>query len=107
MIFIGNNNVVDEATAKKAINIRSLHSDSLYRVNNGYKYKFKKKDDEDAAESSEEKETDDEYVEQDAFLNWGQAVLSHSLFSEYMKKHGMTVREGRRLRSREMDNYQV
>lgn len=52
-----------------AINIRSIQADSIYRVNNGY---------------------------ENAYLDCGKAVLNHSLFSEYMKKHGMTVNSSKR-----------
>ena len=47
-----------------AIKIKSIQANSLYRVNNCYK---------------------------DAFLDCGKAVINNSLFSEYMRKHGVTV----------------
>ena len=69
MIFISKekNNVTD--TDNCAIDIRSIQADSIYRVNNGY---------------------------ENAFLDCGKAVIPYSLFSEYMKKHGMTINKSKR-----------
>lgn len=69
MIFISKekNNVTD--AENRAIDIRSIQADSIYRVNNGY---------------------------ENAFLDFGKAVIPHSLFSEYMRKHGMTVNSSKR-----------
>lgn len=68
MIFISKeNNTIN--TKNKAITIRSIQADSIYRVNNGY---------------------------ENAFLDCGKAVIPYSLFSEYMKKHGMTVNTSKR-----------
>jgi len=47
-----------------AIKIKSIQANSLYRVNNGY---------------------------ENAFLDCGKAVINNSLFSEYMRRHGVTV----------------
>lgn len=51
-------------TENTAIKIKSIQANSLYRVNNGFR---------------------------DAFLDCGKAVINNSLFSEYMRKHGITV----------------
>lgn len=98
MIFIGHTES-SENIIKKAINIKSLHSDSLYRVNKGYKYKFKK----DSIDGM-----GPEYEEGDAFLNWGKAVLNYSLFSEYMREKGsgMTIRTSKR-KQPETDDFVV
>lgn len=49
---------------EKAIKIKSIQADSLYRVQNGY---------------------------EKAFIDYGDAVLNQSIFTEWMYKHGMTV----------------
>lgn len=54
----------DKKVEDTKINIKSIQANSLYRVNNGYK---------------------------DAFLDCGKAVINNSIFSEYMRKHGVTV----------------
>lgn len=54
----------DKKNEDTKINIKSIQANSLYRVNNGYK---------------------------DAFLDCGKAVINNSLFSEYIRKHGVTV----------------
>ena len=54
----------DKKNEDTKINIKSIQANSLYRVNNGYK---------------------------DAFLDCGKAVINNSQFSEYIRKHGVTV----------------
>lgn len=53
-----------ETLRDTTIKIKSIQANSLYCVNNGYK---------------------------DAFLDCGKAIINNSLFSEYMRKHGVTV----------------
>ncbi len=64
MIIYGECLLLSEKKEDTKINIESIQANSLYRVNNGYK---------------------------DAFLDCGKAVINNSLFSEYMRKHGVTV----------------
>lgn len=54
----------DKKVEDTKINIKSIQANSLYSVNNGYK---------------------------DAYLDCGKAVINNSLFSDYMRKHGVTV----------------
>lgn len=53
-----------KAKQNTAIKIKSIQANSLYRVNNGY---------------------------ENAFLDCGKAVINNSLFSEYMRRHEITV----------------
>ena len=53
-----------KAKQNTAIKIKSIQANSLYCVNNGY---------------------------ENTFLDCGKAVINNSLFSEYMRRHGVTV----------------
>lgn len=64
MIIISKKNAVKKSS--EAINIRSVQANSLYYVNNGVK---------------------------GIQLDKGKAVINNSLFSEYMCKHGVTVKK--------------
>ena len=65
--FISNKIKVD-STENRAINISSIQANSLYRVNKNV---------------------------ENAFLDRGKAVINGSIFSEYMRKHGVTVKKNR------------
>ena len=62
------------------IKVRSVQAASVYRVANGYKFLSKDKSNE---------EDKDEYV--DSFIDYKTAVINESIFSEYARKHGVTV----------------
>ena len=63
------------------INIRSIQAASLYRVNNGYKFVLKRES-EDGSFIKEYKES---------FLEYGNTVISNSLFAKYVCGHGVVV----------------
>ena len=67
-------------TERKMIKVRSVQAASVYRVANGYKFLSKDKSNE---------EDKDEYV--DSFIDYKTAVINESIFSEYARKHGVTV----------------
>jgi len=69
-----------------AIKIRSIQAASLYRVNNGYKFVLKRKNN-DGSYTKEYK---------DPFLDYGNAVISNSLFAEHVRKHGVIVNKYKR-----------
>lgn len=71
--------VADEKQQNSAINIRSIQAASLYRCNNGYKFRISK-----GKEKPEYKES---------YLDFGNAVINSSLFAEYARKHGVTVKK--------------
>lgn len=73
----------DKKEESSAIKIRSIQAASLYRVNNDYKFVMKKKN-EDGSYSGLK-----EYKE--SFLDYGNAVIGNSLFTKYVRKHGVTV----------------
>ena len=64
------NNIEEKNLENRAININSIQANSLYYVNNNV---------------------------DNAFLDRGKAVINSSIFSEHMKKHGVTVKRGRSL----------
>lgn len=64
VIIISKN--ITEKEENRAINIRSVQANSLYYVNNGV---------------------------ENIRLDRGKAVINNSLFSEYMRKHGVTVKK--------------
>ena len=66
-----------------AIKIRSIQAASLYRVNSNYKFVLKIKN-EDGSYSGIK-----EYKEPS--LDYGNAVISNSLFAKYVRKHGVIV----------------
>ncbi len=65
-----------------AIKIKSIQAASLYRVNNGYKFVLKIRN-EDGTESKTYK---------DPFLDFGNAVINNSLFTKYVRRHGVTLK---------------
>lgn len=67
-------------TERKMIKVRSVQAASVYRVANGYKFLSKDKSNE---------EDKDIYV--DSFIDYKTAVINESIFSEYARKHGVTV----------------
>lgn len=71
----------DNEQESSVIKIRSIQAASLYRVNNGYKFVLKRKD-EDGNFIKEYKEP---------FLDYGNAVISNSLFAKYVRGHGVVV----------------
>ena len=71
----------DNEQESSAIKIRSIQAASLYRVNNGYKFVLKRKD-KDGSFIKEYKEP---------FLDYGNAVISNSLFAKYVRGHGVVV----------------
>ncbi len=83
-VVVGNNKIENtDKQESSAIKIRSVQAASLYRVNNNYKFvqKIKNKD----GSNSRLKEY------RESFLDYGSAVISNSLFAEYVRKHGATV----------------
>ena len=78
-----NINTKDNEQESSAIKIKSIQAASLFRVNNGYKFVLKTKN-EDGSESNTYKEP---------FLDFGNAVINDSLFAEYVRKHGVTVKK--------------
>lgn len=78
-------NTKDNKRESSAIKIKSIQAASLYRVNNGYKFVLKTWN-EDGTESKTYK---------DPFLDFGNAVINNSLFAEYVRKHGVTVKKNR------------
>ena len=71
----------DYEQESSAIKIRSIQAASLYRVNNGYKFVQKRRD-KDGSFIKEYKE---------AFLDYGNAVINNSLFTKYVRRHGVIV----------------
>lgn len=81
---MGKNNVaIKNEQESSAIKIRSIQAASLYRVNNSYKFVLKSKN-EDGSYSGIK-----EYRE--PLLDYGNAVISNSLFTKYVRKHGAVV----------------
>ena len=74
----------DNEQVNGAIKIRSIQAASLYRVNNNYKFVLKIKNEDGSYNGLKE------YKE--PFLDFGNAVINKSLFTEYVyNKHGVTV----------------
>lgn len=81
---MGKNNVaIKNEQESSAIKIKSIQAASLYRVNNSYKIVLKSKN-EDGSYSGIK-----EYRE--PLLDYGNAVISNSLFTKYVRKHGAVV----------------
>lgn len=78
-------NTKDNKRESSVIKIKSIQAASLYRVNNGYKFVLKTWN-EDGTESK---------IYNDPFLDFGNAVINNSLFAEYVRKHGVTVKKNR------------
>ena len=71
-----------------AIKIRSIQAASLYRVNNNYKFVLKIKNEDGSYSGSKE------YRE--PFLDYRNTVIGNSLFSKYVRKHGVAVNRNNR-----------
>lgn len=74
---------IKDKQKSSAIKIKSIQAASLYRVSNGYKFVMRAKND-DGSITKEYKEP---------FLDLGNAVIGNSLFAEYVRKHGVTVKK--------------
>lgn len=68
---------------KSAIKIRSIQAASLYRATNDYKFVTKLKNEDGSYNGLKEYKK--------SFLDYGNAVISDSLFTKYLRKHGITV----------------
>lgn len=66
-----------------AIKIRSIQAASLYRVNNNYKFVLKLKNKDGSYNGLKEYKK--------AILDYGNAVINDSLFTKYIRKHGVVV----------------
>ena len=71
----------DNEQGNSAIKIRSIQAASLYRFNNNYKFVMKVKDDDGSYKK----------IYKDAFLDYGNAVINNSLFTKYVRRHGVIV----------------
>lgn len=81
---MGKDNVaITNEQESSSIKIRSIQAASLYRVNNNYKFVLKIRNEDGSYSGSKE------YKE--PFLDYGNAVMSNSLFTKYVRKHGAVV----------------
>jgi len=71
-----------------AVKIRSIQAASLYQVNNHYKFVLKLKNEDGSLNGLRE------YKE--PFLDYGNAVINDSLFTQYLRKHGVAVNKSNR-----------
>ena len=79
----GNEKTKENEQESSAIKIRSIQAASLYRVTNDYMFVIKLKNENGSYNGLKE------YKE--SFLDYGNAVISDSLFTKYLRKHGITV----------------
>ncbi len=68
---------IEQTEKSSAIKIKSIQAASLYRYNNGYRFRLSK--------------GNGVFSYKESNLDFGNAVINNGLFAEYVRKHGVTV----------------